>query len=156
MNKLLILAFLVLLQGCNTGKNRPDKTSDIKEGGIAVNLTEQTFKDKVFNYEKNDEWKYAGSKPAIIDFYADWCAPCRELSPLLEQVVAEYGDKIILYKIDTEKEKNLAQILGIEALPTLLFIPITGQPQASMGLVPKEVLRQSIEKILLKGYGTMD
>jgi thioredoxin len=156
MNKLLILAFLVFLQGCNTGKNRPDIASDTKEEGIAVNLTEKSFKDKVFNYDKNSEWKYEGSKPAIIDFYADWCAPCRELSPLLEQVVAEYGDKIILYKIDTEKEKELAQALGIEALPTLLFIPMTGKPQASMGLVPKEVLRQSIEEILLKGYGTAD
>lgn len=158
MNRLLIIITLfLLLPGCNTKKNRSDENSDERNiKGIAVYLTEQTFKDQIFNYEKNSEWKYEGTKPAVIDFYADWCAPCRELSPLLEEVAAEYGDKIILYKIDTEKEKNLSQVLGIEALPTLLFIPLTGKPQVSMGLVSKEVLKQSINQILLNGSGTVD
>lgn len=93
---------------------------------------------------------YEGTKPAIIDFYADWCAPCRELSPILEEVAREYGDKIILYKVDTVKEQELAETLGVTALPTLLYIPLEGKPQVRMGMAPKESLNQAIDEILLQ------
>jgi thioredoxin len=155
MKNILIFTALIILFGCNTRKNSIEKSLGTESGGIAVNLTEQAFKDKVFNYVKYNDWKYEGDRPAIIDFYADWCAPCRELSPLLEEVVEEYGNKIILYKVDTEQENNLAQRLGIEALPTLLFIPLTGKPQVSIGLVTKDVLKQSINGLLLNDSVTL-
>jgi thioredoxin 1 len=148
--KYLILGvvFAFVLTNCNAGepvnKNEtPSAKSDI------VYLTDETFKEKVFNYEVNKEWKYEGTKPAIIDFYADWCAPCRELSPMLEELAREYGDQIIVYKIDTEKETKLTQTLGITGLPTLLYIPVNGKPQVRMGLVPKASLAQAIDEILL-------
>ena len=113
-----------------------------------IHLTEATFKQMVFDYEKNKEWKYTGKKPAIIDFYADWCAPCRQLSPIVEEIAKEYQGKIIVYKVDTEKEKKLAQNIGISALPTLLFIPMEGKPQVSMGVLPKASLVKAINDIL--------
>jgi thioredoxin len=114
-----------------------------------VYITNEDFKKMVFNYDANKEWKYEGSKPAIIDFYADWCAPCRQLSPLLEEVAKEYAGKIIVYKVDTEKEKILTQYMGISGLPTLLFIPAQGSPQMSKGLIPKESLVKAINEVLL-------
>lgn len=103
----------------------------------------------VFNYDVNKEWKYEGSKPAIIDFYADWCGPCRQLAPLLEDVAKEYEGKIIVYKVDTEKERVLARNMGISGLPTLLFVPAGGSPHMSMGLIPKESLVKAINEVLL-------
>lgn len=118
-------------------------------GVSVIHLTEATFKEMVFNYDKNKEWKYEGSKPAIVDFYADWCAPCRQLSPLVEELAKEYSGKIVVYKVDTEKERKLAQQLGISALPTLLFVPLKGKPQVSMGALPKLTLEKAINDILL-------
>jgi thioredoxin 1 len=114
-----------------------------------VNMTNDTFKQLIFNYDKNKEWKYEGTKPAIIDFYADWCPPCRQLSPLVEEIAKEYSGKIVIYKIDTDKEKILSQRLGITGLPTLLFIPLNGKPQASMGYVPKETIVKTINSVLM-------
>lgn len=114
-----------------------------------INLTDATFRQLVFDYGKNKEWKYEGTKPAIIDFYADWCAPCRQLSPIVEELAKEYSGKIVVYKVDTEKESKLAQEIGISALPTLLFIPVKGKPQVSMGALPKATLEKAINDILL-------
>jgi len=102
----------------------------------------------IFNYEAGSEWKYAGKRPAIIDFYADWCAPCRQLSPLVEEIAKEYSGKIDVYKVDTDKENVLSQKLGITGLPTLVFIPVEGKPQITMGALPKETLVKAINDIL--------
>ena len=137
-----ILAFALMLSNCNAGN--PDNTAK----GI-VHLTTAEFKLKVFNYDVNKQWKYEGTKPAIVDFYADWCGPCRRLAPIIEQVSKEYGDQIVIYKVDTDKEQELAQSLGIQSLPTLLFIPVKGQPQAALGLQPKENIDKIIKELLL-------
>jgi thioredoxin 1 len=118
-------------------------------GNSVVPMTNETFKKVIFNYEANKDWKFEGSKPAIIDFYADWCPPCRQLSPLVEEIATEYAGKIDVYKVDTDKETKLAQALGITNLPTLLFIPAKGKPQTSLGALPKESLVKAINEILL-------
>jgi len=123
----------------------------VKEGNQKVTviyLTNDTFKQLIFNYDNNKDWKYEGTKPAIIDFYASWCQPCRQLSPLVEEIANEYSGKIVVYKIDTDKEKILSQRLGISGLPTLLFIPVKGKPQASMGYIPKETIVKTINNVL--------
>lgn len=153
MYRLLITVMIltVLSSGCNSGKKSSQESStSAHKDGVAVYLTEESFKEKVFNFDKNKEWKYEGTKPAVIDFYADWCAPCRQLSPILEDVVKGYNGRVILYKVDTEKEKDLTGKLGVEALPTLLYIPVNGKPQEKMGLASKEELMQAIDRILPK------
>ena len=111
------------------------------------NLITESFKEKIFNYEINEEWKFEGDKPAIVDFYADWCGPCKMVAPILEELSNEYGDKIDFYKIDTESEQELATTFGIRSIPSLLFIPVEGQPQMSMGALPKEGFKDAIKQI---------
>lgn len=111
-------------------------------------LTTQEFKEKVFNYEQNQEWKYQGDKPCIIDFYADWCAPCRMVAPILEELAKEYEGKIDIYKVDTESEQELAAVFGIRSIPSLLFIPKEGQPQMALGALPKETFVRAIDEVL--------
>jgi thioredoxin 1 len=111
-------------------------------------LTKDSFKSKVFNFEANKEWKYEGLRPAIIDFYADWCGPCKMVAPILEELKAEYGDKLEIYKVDTEAERDLAAMFGIRSIPSLLFIPIDGQPQMAMGALPKETFKKAIGDVL--------
>jgi len=111
-------------------------------------LTNETFKEKVFNYEASKEWKFEGEIPAIIDFYADWCGPCKTIAPILEELQAEYGDKLNIYKVNTEEQKELAGVFGIQSIPSLLFIPKEGQPQMAMGALPKETFKQAITEVL--------
>jgi len=111
-------------------------------------LTVDTFKEKVFNYETNKDWKYEGSTPAIIDFYADWCGPCKIVAPILEELQEEYGDKLVIYKVNTEEQRELSAIFGIQSIPSLLFIPKEGQPQMAMGALPKETFKQAISEVL--------
>ncbi len=113
-------------------------------------LTKQTFFDKVFNYEKNTEWKFEGQRPCIIDFYADWCGPCKMVAPILEELAVEYKGKIDIYKIDTESEQELAGAFGIRSIPSMLFVPMTEQPQMSVGALPKDTLKKAINEVLLK------
>lgn len=115
-----------------------------------VHLTTTEFKEKVFNYEVNNEWKYEGNLPAIIDFYADWCAPCRMVAPILEGIAKDYAGKLVVYKVNTEDEQELAMAFGISSIPTLLFVPREGQPQAAMGALPRQTFDQAINEILLK------
>lgn len=112
------------------------------------NLTMDNFKEKVFDFEANKEWKFEGDKPCIIDFYADWCAPCRMLTPVLEELSKEYEGKVDIYKIDTEKEKDLAGMFGIRSIPSILFVPKEGQPQMATGALPKQELVKVMEKVL--------
>ncbi len=111
-------------------------------------LTKDTFKEKVFNYEVNKEWKYEGPRPAIIDFYADWCGPCKLVAPILEELKTEYGNKLDIYKVDTEAERELSSVFGIQSIPSLLFIPLDGQPQMALGALPKETFRKAIGDVL--------
>lgn len=115
-----------------------------------VHLTTQEFKEKVFNYEKGSEWKYEGTLPAIVDFYADWCQPCKMVAPVLEDLAREYAGKIMVYKVDTENEQELASVFGIQSIPTILFIPTEGQPQAAMGALPRQSFEKVIKDVLLK------
>ncbi len=113
-------------------------------------LTKETFLDKVFNFEKNKDWKFEGDLPCIIDFYADWCQPCKIVAPILEELAEEYKGKINIYKVDTEQEVELAGAFGIRSIPSLLFCPKDGQPQMAMGALPKETFKQAISDVLLK------
>lgn len=157
-----VFAFMILADGCGKGKTESTKNGDsktenttglnnqnIKKGNME-HLTVQTFKEKVFNYEVNKDWKFEGELPCIIDFYADWCGPCKMVAPILEELSAEYQGKINIYKVDTETEQELAAVFGIRSIPSILFVPKDGQPQMSMGALPKESFKQAIEEVLLK------
>ncbi|PQB03086.1 thioredoxin [Polaribacter filamentus] len=115
---------------------------------MTENLTKATFLEKVFNFEKNKEWKFEGERPAVIDFYAEWCGPCKALAPILEQLSEEYGDKIDVYKIDTEAEQELAAAFGIRSIPSMLFCHAEGQPQMANGALPKPELERIIADVL--------
>lgn len=113
-------------------------------------LTKETFLQKVFDYENKEEWEYQGELPAIIDFYADWCQPCKIVAPILEELAEEYKDKIVIYKVDTEAEQELAAVFGIRSIPLLLFIPLNDRPQMAVGALPKDAFVEIIEDVLLK------
>ena len=115
-----------------------------------IHISAQDFKDKIFNYETEQEWKYQGDKAAIIDFYADWCGPCKSIAPVLEELSEQYKDDLIIYKIDTDKEMELSSLFGIQSIPTLLFIPVNGNPMVQKGALPKNVLQQIIDERLLQ------
>jgi len=111
-------------------------------------LTKETFKQKVFNFETNKEWKFEGDKPAIIDFYADWCAPCKIVAPILEELSQDFNGKVDIYKVNTEEERELSAMFGIQSIPSLLFIPKDGQPQMAMGALPKDTFVKAFKDVL--------
>ena len=115
---------------------------------MSEHLTMTSFKEKVFNFEANKEWKYEGDLPAIIDFYADWCAPCRMVAPVLEELGKKYDGKLRVYKIDTEAEPELAGMFQVQSIPTIFFIPMEGQPTYAMGALPKKELERAISDVL--------
>jgi thioredoxin 1 len=110
-------------------------------------LTVETFKEKVFDYAQNEEWSFKGEKPAIIDFYADWCGPCKTIAPILEELDAEY-EGVDFYKVNTEEQNELAATFGIQSIPSILFIPLEGQPQMALGALTKETFKQAIGEAL--------
>ncbi|HEY5511311.1 MAG TPA: thioredoxin [Prolixibacteraceae bacterium] len=141
------LGFLLILNICHAGN--PAKTSGSSNSSDKViEMTDNIFKEKIFNYETSKTWKFEGNLPVIIDFYATWCGPCRVLSPLVEEVAKKYDGKILVYKVDTDKEPRLAQSMGIQSLPTLFFIPVKGQPRTTVGSIPRETLEKAISEVL--------
>ncbi len=111
-------------------------------------LTTETFKEKVFDYEKNKDWKFVGELPALIDFYADWCQPCKMVAPVLEELQNEYKGKINIYKVNTEEQRELSGIFGVRSIPSLLFIPMDGQPQMAQGALPKDTFEKVFADVL--------
>ncbi|KAB1160378.1 thioredoxin [Tenacibaculum aiptasiae] len=115
---------------------------------MTENLTKETFLKKVFNYEENKEWKFEGDKPALIDFYADWCGPCKALAPVLEVLSEEYEGKIDIYKINTEEQQELSAAFGIRSIPSMLFCPMGEEPQMAHGALPQKQIEQIIKDVL--------
>ncbi len=150
----LMLAAMFVTASCNglSGKKKDGK-EDSKTVN-AIHLTKADFLKKAFDFESDtEELKYLGDKPAVIDFYADWCGPCRSIAPLLEELGGEYKDKIYVYKVDVDKEPEISAAFNIESLPTLLFVPMDGRPQISIGSMSKADLREAIESVLLGNSG---
>lgn len=136
-------------QDKNENKEMVAAKEEVKVG--TIHLTKAEFLAKVANYETNPkEWKYLGDKPCIIDFYASWCGPCKQIAPILEELAKEYNGQIYIYKIDTEEERELAAAFGIQSIPTLLFCPMGENPQMAQGAMPKESFKQAIDELLLK------
>lgn len=115
---------------------------------MTEHLTKNTFLKKVFNFEENKEWKFEGKKPAIIDFYADWCGPCKMVAPILEELNNEYTNKMNIYKINIDAEQELTSMFGIQSIPSMLFIPMSDKPQMSIGVLPKDSIVQAMKDVL--------
>lgn len=158
--KILTIAAMAALAttSCSNGKTGSTDTDTLQKQATSkteknmkpIALTKDEFLTRVMNYEQNpSEWKYLGDKPCLIDFYASWCGPCKMLAPVLDELAAEYGDSIYVYKINTETEQELAAAFGIRSIPTLLFVPMDGQPQMTQGAMPKQSLRKAIDEIML-------
>lgn len=150
----LILSSLLVVVCCwgQTKTNNKHKLAAKNNADVrTIPLTKSEFLVKVANFEANqDEWKYLGDKPAIIDFHASWCGPCKVIAPILEELAAEYGDSIYVYKVDIDKEQEIATAFNIRAIPVLLFVPMEGAPQMTQGAMSKDTIREAIEKVLLK------
>lgn len=158
---LILVAVALVAFSCNgqtkkseqeTNKEEITKQEITKQQKImgTIHLTKEEFLKKVMDYEKNPtEWKYLGDKPAIIDFYASWCGPCKMVAPILEELATEYAGKIYIYKIDTEAEQELAAAFNIRSIPSILFVPMKGQPQMAQGAMPKASFKEAIESVLL-------
>jgi len=156
MKKIIILTSTILFLFLSCGNHKKtENTQDLltqkkdKKMGT-VHLTSAEFRAKVFDYQSNTEWKYAGDKPCLVDFYADWCGPCRMVAPILEELANEYADSIYIYKVDTDAEQEVAAVFGIQSIPSLLFVPMNEQPQMMAGALPKADLKRAIDKVLLK------
>ena len=157
MNNYIIAGLMAALtfSACNVKGTELNKEKDVvtknnetKMG--TIHLTKDDFLKKVVDYEANpNEWKYLGDKPCLIDFYADWCGPCKAVAPILEELAKDYDGQIYIYKINTDEEQELAGTFGIRSIPSLLFVPMTGKPQMSTGAMPKNQLVEAINSILL-------
>lgn len=156
-----VVVLVFILASCNNANRKTDsnnaETNTVKtENNMTttkktIQLTRADFLTKVANFEKNpDQWVYLGDKPCIIDFYADWCGPCKMIAPILEELANEYDGEIYIYKVDTEAEQQLAGEFGIRSIPSLLFCPMNEAPQMAQGALPKDAFKQAIEEVLLK------
>jgi len=147
-SKFMILAVIILIL-TNCSAVNPNNPGETKSENKSINITTNDFKRLVYNYEINKSWKYEGTLPCIVDFYADWCGPCRKLAPILEDIAKVYDGKIIVYEVNTDQQQTLSQNLGITNLPTLLFCNTMDQPKSSIGYISKKELIQEINDVLL-------
>lgn len=152
-----LLTALLIAQstGCTAENRKGAKAENLAtvpaeavEANQVIALDEASFAEKVFDFKNSTEWDYKGDRPAIIDFYATWCGPCKRLAPVLVELQSEYGEKIQIYKVDAEKNRELAAAFGVSAYPTMLFIPMDADPAGAKGLLPKEELERIIETFL--------
>ncbi len=157
IRNLLLAGIMVLLACCSfassekQGSGNDGEADGASSAGEVVVLTKAEFLSKVFNYEKNpSEWVYEGDKPCIIDFYADWCGPCRMVAPILKDLAAEYKNDLVVYKINIDNEQELAAVFGIQSIPTFLFVPKDGMPMLAQGALPKEAFVKQIKEFLLE------
>ncbi len=118
---------------------------------MVEHLTKESFRQKIFNYEQEQEWSYGGELPALIDFWAPWCGPCRVVGPIIDELAQEYSGRVNFYKVNTDEQEELAAAFGIRSIPSLLFIPKEGPPKMAIGALPKETLQEAIEKELFIG-----
>lgn len=151
LKDLFLISVVLLLVSCSmSAKSDKNETEKVAAQGEVVVLDKANFLTKVYNYEKNQsEWVYEGEKPCIVDFYADWCGPCKKVAPILKELAGEYKNDIIIYKINVDNEKELAAAFGIQSIPTLLFIPSKGKPQLAQGALSKEQFVEQINGFLL-------
>lgn len=148
---LVLIAGISLTTYAQTNNSKTEEPAKTENKVKTIHLNKIDFLKKVANYEANpSEWKYLGDKPALIDFYADWCGPCKAVAPVLEELAKEYDGEIYIYKIDTEAELELSALFGIRSIPSLLFVPMNGTPQMAQGALPKNTLKEAIDKVLLE------
>ncbi|MFP4621903.1 MAG: thioredoxin [Bacteroidales bacterium] len=158
---LLLVLIPFMLQACQgTGASEKEEKNESfsshgDENKAVINLTAEQFREKIVDYKNSETWEYQGNKPCLIDFYADWCGPCKVTSPIIEEIAKEYKEKIHVYKVDVDEEKELAGVMGIQSIPTFLYCPEEGKPRMSSGIgqsekETKQIFRENIEQFLLK------
>lgn len=141
MKRLIATATAIL--GLAAGMSADDNGSKVKV------LTEAEFKAMVEDFT-TEEWKYLGDSPAIVDFYADWCGPCRQMSPVLDKIAAEYAGKVKVYKVNVDNARELSRSYGIRSIPAFLLIPADGEPQMIVGSMPEKEFKGKIDSALFK------
>lgn len=154
MRKVLAMFAIVMLSMSACASNgKPKQDQDNKEtasSGEVIQMDKAMFLKDVFNFEKSNEWKYQGNKPAIIDLYADWCGPCKQIAPIMKDLAKEYDGKIVIYKVNVDKQKELAALFNATSIPLLVFIPMKGEPQLFRGAADKATYKKAIDEFLLK------
>ena len=144
----LIIAIILLFSACGNRSTTPETSVEEKPASNVIHLTTAEFRSKIFDYQNATEWKYLGDKAAVIDFYATWCGPCKVIAPILEELATKYADSLYIYKIDVDKEPELSAVFDVMSIPTLLFIPLHGEPQMAVGVLPKEDLEDFVKEII--------
>lgn len=154
MKKVLVMVALVMasviVYAFNDGESINQSKKEVTTNGEVVVMNKEMFLKDVFDYENSKEWKYKGNKPAIIDLYADWCGPCRQVAPIMKELAKEYAGKIVIYKVNVDKQKELAALFNASSIPLFVFIPMNGDPQLFRGAADKATYKKAIDEFLLK------